>query len=229
MPTSNAPPAAPRPAPGRPKDPVKRAAILDAAKCMFSTHGFDGVSMDQIAAQAGVSKLTVYSHFGDKDTLFVEVIEHYCSQQVPPALFSPSPGTPLEARLRDIGRAVHALLVSPEAVSGYRLMCASRHRDCDLPALFWNAGAGHLQAELAALLARRAAAGELDLDDPARAAGQFFALLRGDLHPRLVLGCDEPHDAGHGAYDTHVDACVDLFIRAYARQPERGAGGRPAR
>ena len=52
--------------PGRPKDPGKRAAILDAAKRLFVSQGFERVSMDQIAAEAGVSKLTVYSHFGDK-------------------------------------------------------------------------------------------------------------------------------------------------------------------
>ncbi|WP_330970248.1 TetR/AcrR family transcriptional regulator, partial [Lysobacter sp. A3-1-A15] len=56
--------------PGRPKDLAKRAAILDAAKSMFTQYGFGGASMDQIAAEAGVSKLTVYSHFGDKETLF---------------------------------------------------------------------------------------------------------------------------------------------------------------
>ena len=65
-----------RPAgPGRPKDPSKRQAILDAARQMFTAQGFDGASMDQIAAEAGVSKLTVYSHFGDKETLFGEVVK----------------------------------------------------------------------------------------------------------------------------------------------------------
>src|SRR5690606_27373214 len=49
---------APRAAPGRPKDLAKRGAILDAARQLFLEHGFAGVSMDQIAARAGVSKLT---------------------------------------------------------------------------------------------------------------------------------------------------------------------------
>ncbi|OCG89579.1 TetR/AcrR family transcriptional regulator, partial [Xanthomonas euvesicatoria] len=56
--------------PGRPKDLGKRAAILGAARTMFMEQGYAGVSMDGIAAQAGVSKLTVYSHFGDKESLF---------------------------------------------------------------------------------------------------------------------------------------------------------------
>ncbi len=60
--------------PGRPKDMEKRAAILDAAKALFVRNAFAGTSMDAVAAEAGVSKLTVYSHFGDKDNLFREVM-----------------------------------------------------------------------------------------------------------------------------------------------------------
>ena len=68
--------AAPRTAsPGRPMDPEKRAAVLEAAKALFLARGYDGTSMDAVAQAAGVSKLTVYSHFQDKDTLFVEAVK----------------------------------------------------------------------------------------------------------------------------------------------------------
>ena len=59
---------------------------------MFTAHGFDGVSMDQIAAEAGVSKLTVYSHFGDKETLFAAAVQRQCEEQLPTALFARRPG-----------------------------------------------------------------------------------------------------------------------------------------
>ncbi|MFQ6200362.1 TetR/AcrR family transcriptional regulator, partial [Streptomyces sp. NPDC000405] len=42
----------------------KRSAILGAARELFLQHGVDRVNMDTVAAQAGVSKATVYSHFG---------------------------------------------------------------------------------------------------------------------------------------------------------------------
>ena len=51
--------------PGRPKDQAKRLAILEAAKTLFMRNGYEGSSMDAIAAEAGVSKLTVYNHFTD--------------------------------------------------------------------------------------------------------------------------------------------------------------------
>ena len=209
-------PAAQRPAPGRPKDLAKRAAILEAAKALFLEHGYDGVSMDQIAALAGVSKLTVYSHFGDKDALFIDAVEAYCDEQVPTALFTPAPHESLRTRLLAIARAVHALVASPQAVSGFRLMCASKREDCSLADRFWDAGAGHLQAGFAAVLARRTATGDLAVDDPARAASQFFALLRGDLHPRLVMGCGP--QPGFDV-EAHLEATVDMFLRAYAARP----------
>ncbi|MFK3739159.1 TetR/AcrR family transcriptional regulator [Massilia sp. TN1-12] len=52
----------------------KRQAILAAAADQFRTHGFEGSSVDRIAALAGVSKRTVYNHFPSKDELFTETI-----------------------------------------------------------------------------------------------------------------------------------------------------------
>ena len=89
--------------PGRPKDLGKRLAVLEAAKRLFVTHGFSSVSMDQIAADAGVSKLTVYSHFGDKEALFFASVEERCREQLPDDLFAVSPSGPVDQALRSIG------------------------------------------------------------------------------------------------------------------------------
>jgi TetR/AcrR family transcriptional repressor of mexJK operon len=76
--------------PGRPKDLAKRQAILDAAKTLFLTKGYANTSMDAVATQAGVSKLTVYSHFNDKETLFSAAVVAKCEEQLP-SLFFESP------------------------------------------------------------------------------------------------------------------------------------------
>jgi TetR/AcrR family transcriptional repressor of mexJK operon len=52
----------------------KRTAILAAARDLFVRLGVDGVSMDAIAAKAGVSKVTVYDYFGDKRRLFLAIL-----------------------------------------------------------------------------------------------------------------------------------------------------------
>ncbi|MEP6634516.1 MAG: TetR/AcrR family transcriptional regulator [Luteimonas sp.] len=207
--------------PGRPKDLGKRAAILDAAKQMFTQHGFDGASMDQIAAMAGVSKLTVYSHFGDKDALFGAAVKAHCDMQLPTTLFDPSPQTPLRERLLSIAAAFYAMVSSPEAIAGHRILCTPRMTSSPLPRMFWEAGPERVQEAFSTLLRRRVAAGQLAIDDVPRAASQFFALLKGEPHARMVFGCAEgcgveDANAASARSDRHIAASVDMFLRAYA-------------
>jgi TetR/AcrR family transcriptional repressor of mexJK operon len=207
-------PAGPKAAaPGRPKDLGKGSAILDAAKRLFTAHGFEGASMDQIAAEAGVSKLTVYSHYGDKETLFAAAVKSYCEQQLPDALFEERPDVALRERLLQVARAFFAMISAPEAVAGHRILCSPRMADSSLPRMFWEAGPQRVQDAFAELLRRRAARGELVIEDVPRAAAQFFTLLKGEPHAQLVFGCGGLH-----RHDTerHLEATVDLFLRAYA-------------
>ncbi|NUO77076.1 MAG: TetR/AcrR family transcriptional regulator [Lysobacter sp.] len=205
--------------PGRPKDLGKRAAILDAASRLFTQSGFDAVSMDQIAAEAGVSKLTVYSHFGDKETLFVEAVKTYCERNLPALLFEPSPATPLRERLMTIARAFWTMVSGPEAIQGHRILCSPQLAGSPLPAMFWEAGPRRVHEGFAAVLRRRIGMGQLAIDDVEGAAGQFFALLKGEVHAQLVFGCG---DFDPAQIDAHLQASVDLFLRAYARGPSHG-------
>lgn len=205
--------------PGRPKDLGKRAAILDAAKRMFTQHGFDGASMDQIAAEAGVSKLTVYSHFGDKEALFAAAVKSHCELGLPSALFEADPDTPLPERLLTIARAFYAMVSAPEAIAGHRILCSPQLACTPMAHLFWDAGPRRVQADLGALLERRIAAGELAIDDVPRAAAQFFTLVKGEAHALLVFGCG---GLGPDEVEAHLRASVDLFLRAYAVQRTTG-------
>ena len=67
---------------GRPKDLEKRQQILTAAKCVFLKCGYHGSSMNQIAQEAGVTKLTIYNHFQDKANLFTCAIEQTCEESI---------------------------------------------------------------------------------------------------------------------------------------------------
>ena len=201
-------------APGRPKDLGKRAAILDAAKRLFVEQGYDGVSMDQIAAAAGVSKLTVYSHFGDKDALFATAIRAKCEEMMPADLFHLELKGPLRNQLKAIATGFFALVSSEEAISTHRMMLSPGNADDPLRKLFWEAGPKRTQEDFAAFLQARVDAGELEIPDVARATEQFFTLLKGELHARMLCGlCARPQRVDVAA---HLDACVDLFLRAYA-------------
>lgn len=200
--------------PGRPKDLEKRAAILDAAKRLFPHSGFEGTSMDAIAAEAGVSKLTVYSHFTDKETLFFAAIRERCQQQMPDALFDVESDAPVRTQLEAIGHAFVALVMQPESIALHRLITAGTASANKLAQLFWDSGPRLLHEGFGNFLRREVEAGKLDIADVPRAASQFFALLKGDVHARMLCGCQQQISAAQ--IDTHVEATVEFFLRAYA-------------
>ncbi|MCL7715657.1 TetR/AcrR family transcriptional regulator [Stenotrophomonas mori] len=199
--------------PGRPKDLGKRAAILETAKEMFIELGFNGVSMDGIATGAGVSKLTVYSHFGDKETLFTEAIQAKCVEMMPDELFVTDSEGPLREQLRGIGHAFFTLVSSDAAIATQRMMLTPETDD-RIRQMFWQAGPQRTETALAEFLGARVARGELAIDDLPLAARQFFCLIKGELHAHMMCGlCPAPAPGDAAA---HIDTTVDFFIRAYA-------------
>ncbi len=199
--------------PGRPKDLGKRAAILEAAKEMFVELGYNGVSMDGIAARAGVSKLTVYSHFGDKETLFLEAITAACMDMMPDELFVPDADAPLRAQLLGIGEAFFNMVSSDAAIATQRMMM-SPDTDDRVRGMFWQAGPLRTLQALNEFLRAHAEAGELEISDTELAAHQFFCLIKGELHTKMMCGmCARPTPADARE---HIRHSVDFFLRAYA-------------
>lgn len=192
----------------------KRNAILDAARQLFLEQGFGGVSMDAIASLAGVSKLTVYSHFGDKESLFAEAVRAQCQQMMPDTLFEQAPQGSLHEQMEAIGQAFFRMVCSPGAVSTHRMMLNPGTGDAQIRQMFWQAGPRRLQDSLAEFLRVQVSRGLLEIDDIPLAASQFFSLIKGELYASLMCGL-----AGEPDVETvqhHVHASVRLFLRAYA-------------
>ncbi|HEY8010755.1 MAG TPA: TetR/AcrR family transcriptional regulator [Rudaea sp.] len=200
--------------PGRPKDLGKRAAILQAAKRLFITQGFEGTSMDAIANAAGVSKLTVYSHYQDKERLFTAAVEQVCHEQMPTEIFNADLKGPIRRQLLTIARAFFALITSAEALAVHRTIVANARQSPRLAQMFWEAGPRRTQLGLESFLREEVAAGKLEIADFHRAATQFFCLLKGECHARMEFGCGEAMTQRE--IDEHLNATVDLFLRAYA-------------
>lgn len=200
--------------PGRPKDLEKRAAILRAAKHLFTTQGFEGTSMDAIANAAGVSKLTVYSHYQDKERLFTAAVECVCQELMPPEIFNADLKGPIRRQLLTIARAFFELVTSEEALAIHRTIVANARQSPRLAELFWEAGPRRTQVGLESFLRDEVAAGKLDIPDIHRATSQFYCLLKGECHARMEFGCGERPTQRE--IDEHLGATVDLFLRAYA-------------
>lgn len=204
--------------PGRPKDQAKRQAILDAAKRLFLQRGYDGSSMDAIAAEAGVSKLTVYSHFTDKETLFAAAVKSKCEEQLPQPFFEPASEISIESALLDIGRGFHNLVNSCESIELHRVMVAQANANPKLSQLFMDAGPQRVMREMERLLLQADQNGQLQVPDPSRAAGHFFCMIKGKNNFRLLLGCS-PDLADDAEIEAHVQDVVHVFMRAYRAPP----------
>ncbi|WP_448106537.1 TetR/AcrR family transcriptional regulator [Pseudomonas azerbaijanoccidentalis] len=199
--------------PGRPKDLVKRQAILDAAKTLFLSKGYANTSMDAVAAEAGVSKLTVYSHFNDKETLFSAAVVAKCEEQLPPLFFELPEGVAVETVLLNIARGFHHLINSDESLNLHRLIMALGSQDPNLSLIFFEAGPQRMLDGMERLLSKVNESGVLSIDKPRNAAEHFFCLLKGAANFRLLFGCGEPLD--DEAAESHVLEVVELFMRAY--------------
>ena len=95
---------------GRPKSLEKRDKILDAASDLFLEQGFSPTSMDMVAKKAEVSKQTVYSHFSNKDALFIAVIDQKCHEYQLDDLDVNTSGCPKELVTRFATQFVNLLM-----------------------------------------------------------------------------------------------------------------------
>lgn len=191
----------------------KRAAILAAASQLFLELGFERATVDRIAAAAGVSKLTVYSHFADKEGLFVALIACKCDEHFEAGEFVDLAPLGVREALRRIAGAFLKLMFHPDVIAMHRVLMSSASAATHMNQLFWDAGPAPTLAALARLLERFDADGALRIADPARAADQFFAMLKGAEHLRTVLGVGEiPAGA---ELDELAEDTVSMFMRAY--------------
>ena len=105
---------------GRPSDIAKRKAIVDAAAHSFFDVGFSATSIEQVAANAGVSKVTIYNHFGDKRALFAAAVEHECEKMRGYFSLDDAPAGTIRERMTVIG--VLSDEWGRELASGYRFL-----------------------------------------------------------------------------------------------------------
>lgn len=195
----------------------KRAAILEAAKGLFVRNAFAGTSMDAVAAEAGVSKLTVYSHFGDKDNLFREVVRARLQDLLPEDTYDLAADAEIEQTLLKIALTHARLDCDKETVGTFRAILSDcRQGNPRYGRLLWEEGSMRTHGLMERLLQRAVDAGMLEIDDLPRAVVQFFALIKGDLMMRRMFGCDDCPQAYAAEIEATARAGVATFLRAYA-------------
>ncbi|MFP3914018.1 MAG: TetR/AcrR family transcriptional regulator [Actinomycetota bacterium] len=194
----------------------KRSAILEAAETVFLDNGYVGASMDEIAALAAVSKQTVYKHFGDKETLFTEVVTTIVNRASDPVHdeVQELAGTgDVEADLRDLARRQLERVMTSTIMRLRRLVIGEVNRFPELARTFYQKGPGRTIATLAEALEELSRRGVLHIEDPALAAEHLnWAFMATPLHRAMFLGEDE---VSPGDLDRYAREGVTLFMARY--------------
>ncbi len=196
--------------PGRPKSAEKADAIRNAAVDLFMADGIERTSMDAIAAAAGVSKQTVYSHFKSKEDLFRACV----STKVQSYGLDPSSipsGDGVDRFLRHIGHSYLTLLSDPGVIRMFRLMAAEAETHAVTVRSFHESGPVATSRIVARLLAQYLPESSQEL--AAKATSEFLALVRGEYWLQLELGTRS--EISDEEMSAHVDHCVKQIHKLY--------------
>jgi TetR/AcrR family transcriptional repressor of mexJK operon len=173
---------------GRPVNEATRDAIIAVAACMFMKEGLQRTTMDNIAREMHISKLTLYKRFPNKDALFTAVITHKCAEYIPDAAFSGLANKRPSESLYAIGLGLLRLITSSDAMNMERMLMAEAKNKQKLTKLFYDAGPKRIKAMIAEYLALAHKKGLLHIPDPMLATHLFTALFKGsDICLRLCM------------------------------------------
>jgi TetR/AcrR family transcriptional regulator, mexJK operon transcriptional repressor len=202
---------------GRPLDAAKRQAIVDAAAHHFFHNGYAATAIEQVAADAGVSKVTIYNQFGDKRALFTVAVECECEKMRGHFSLEAMPAGTIRERLTAIGEAIFDFLFRAEMIQFERRIAAETEHDPAIGAAFLEAGPWRMKQGFGAWLARAAEAGELVIDDAELAAEQFVSMCKGmgDLERRFGA------EVSLADRRRRIIGAVDVFLAAYGAPNHR--------
>lgn len=192
-------------------------AIRQAAAALFLERGYQGTSMDDIAAAAKVSKQTIYTHFPNKEELFADLVlgnagrvEEFVETLTEPVLREAD----LEKGLRQLARRYVRFVIRPEVLRLRRLVLGEAGRFPELAATYYEQVPRRTYEGLATLLADLAAQGRIEVADPVTAASQFAWLVLGPPLDRGMFHADGDGASGDDL-DRVADAAVGVFLAAY--------------
>lgn len=194
--------------------------VLDGARAVFLSDGFEGASVDDIARAAGVSKATLYSYVPDKRLLFMEVARAECRRQADAAVELIDETASPEVVLRAGARRLIGILMSDFSKSMFRICMAECDRFPELGRNFYESGPALGRERISGYLRRAAARGELRIEDFDLAADQFIELCKADIFLRVMCGLiPAPSEA---AITRVVEGAVTTFLARY-RADEQAA------
>jgi len=186
---------------GRPRDPATDSRITEAAADLLLVRGFDKMTVDDVAAKAGVGKATVYRRWPSKDDLAVAAMATLFASELP----EPNTGS-IENDLRASYRTVLTFVNSPQGAAFLRMSVAESVRDERIAALY-RESTQKREDETRRTFERAIARGEVRPDIDVDSAVQW---LGGVITTRTITGRPMP------TLDD-VEALVQFTLRGVLR------------
>ncbi len=185
---------------------------MAAAVALFTENGFVATSVDDIATAAGVSKQTVYSHYGSKENLFALAVSSKCkSSGMDPDMLDPA--IPPQVLLPEMARNFTKLLLSRESMRVYSVCAASTETHPELGQLFYQHGPLHTVQVVTEYLHEQNRAGRLRIENPEAAAWQLLCMFKAEAFMRKQFKFEPLSEE---RVEHYIDECVAMFLRAYA-------------
>ena len=199
----------------RPSSKQKRDAVLKSAERQFLESGYEAVTMESIAADSTVAKQTLYSYFGTKRELFLELV----STRTMAATASVRTETPTLHPNSSPRTVLHELLcsqlktvLSPTLLGLRRLVIGEVRRSPELAAALYEHGPSRAISKIAEILSDFSERGALQVSDTELAATQLNWLVMGEPINRAMHLGDEAAQMTATEIDKHVTAALATFF-----------------
>lgn len=167
---------------GRPVGTNSTRTILLAAKRLFLASGFEGVNLEQVGQEAGVTRQTVYNLFGSKEAVFRAMVELHWdaiakdSKTVLSADLDVTLGP--SAVLHDFGETIVRFIDETEQIAFTRLVISESHQRAWIAEDLYRLGKRPLLDSFVVCLRRLDEAGSIVCAHPLIAAHQFFGMIQ---------------------------------------------------
>ena len=196
---------------------AKRQQIIHGAELVFTECGYEGASMSRIAAEAGVSKGTLYNYFDSKSTLFAVFVEQMASVTLANIFQQVLEEDDPAAALHGIALRMVEMILSPGSLVLYRIVVSEATKFPHLATVFWRAGPCRAIAYMTHWIEQQVISGRLDVPDPAFAAEQFLALCQTRIATQRRLQIVET--TSEEDIERVVQGAVRLFLSGYGADP----------
>lgn len=197
----------------------KREQILAGAQRVFLRDGFVGASTDAIAAEARVSKRTLYSYYPGKEELFAGVLRRLTienhDKQVLAIFEEPEPGDLDELREMLVGLAsrVASIMMDPNYLALLRTIIADTHRFPQLGEIYRSTVPERGFRIFLSLMERVRERGIVDVPDAEAATRLFFGPM---VTYVLLDGLFKPGERPQPPAPEKIEHIVDMYMKAIA-------------